>query len=144
MHFVDAGTQVIDADVLDRERQEDRAMGWKVFVEAGQALKEPASPSPAPAPLAEGAETPVAGVSRPKERLPEFRPFDGDLHANGRCAVPNRFRDLQRLGVHCQGLADGCVVPPVFTERLQHGTIRVGRGSNTAWTCRSMHFVSGD
>jgi hypothetical protein len=144
MHFVDAGTQIVNADVLDRERQEDRAVSWEVLVETRESFEEPTPPCPAPAPLAEGAETPITGVSRPKESTAELRPLDGDLHANGRCAVPNRFRDIQRFGVHRQGLADGCVVPPVFTERLQHGRIRVGRGSNTAWTWQSMHLVLGD
>ena len=143
VHIANAGTQIVNADVFDRERQKDRAVSGEVLVEARKTLEEAPAPCAAPAPLAEGAETPVTGVSRPKESLAEFRPLDGDLHANRCCAVPDRLRDLQRLRVHRQGLADGCVVPPVFTERLQHGKIRVGRGSNTAWTCRSMHLVSG-
>ena len=143
VHFVDAGTQIVNANVLHRQGEKDGSVSWEVLVETRESLEEAPAPCPAPAPLAEGAETPVAGVSRPKESFAEVRPLDGDLHANRRRAIADRFRDVQRLGVHRQGLADGCVVPPVFTERLQHGTIRVGRGSNTAWTWQSMHFVSG-
>ena len=143
VHFVDAGTQIVNANVLHRQGEKDGPVSWEVLVETRESLEEAPAPCPAPAPLAEGAETPVAGVSRPKESFAEVRPLDGDLHANRRRAIADRFRDVQRLGVHRQGLADGCVVPPVFTERLQHGTIRVGRGSNTAWTCKSMHRVIG-
>ena len=143
VHFVDAGTQIVNANVLHREGEKDGSVSGEVLVETRKSLEEAPAPRPASAPLAEGAETPVAGISRPKESFPEFRPLDGDLHANRRRAIADRLRDVQRLGVHRQGVADGCVVPPMFTERLQHGTIRVGRGSNTAWTCRSMHLVSG-
>ena len=65
VHFIDRRPKLINWAIFDSQRQKDRPMSWEVFVELRQSLEEAAPPCPAPAPLAEGAETPVAGVSRP-------------------------------------------------------------------------------
>ena len=116
-------------------------MSREVFVELWQSLEEATAPCPAPAPLAEGAETPVAGISRPKDRLTLLRPLQWDLHANRRRAIADSAGDVQRVGVQGEMAADRCVVPPVFAVRLQHARMRVGRGSNTAGLWRAMHLV---
>ena len=93
--------------VPDGQRQEDGPMGGEVLVELRQPFKEAPPPCPASAPLAEGAEAAVAGVSRPKERFARGRPINGDLHADRCGAVPNGFCQVQCLGIHCQVVADG-------------------------------------
>ena len=116
-------------------------MCWEVFVELWESLEEAPAPCTAPAPLAEGAEAPIAGVSAPKECTTRLGPIRGDFHANGRAAVPNGFRDVQRLGVHRQVADDGLIKAAVFAEGLQHARMRVGLGSKTARSWRSMHLV---
>ena len=141
MHLVDGLPQVINAAVFDRERQKDGFVGWEVLVELRQPFEEPAPPCPASAPLAEGAETPVAGVSAPKDRLTLLRPLQWDLHANRRRAIADSSGDVQRVGVHGEMPAYGAVVPPVLAVGLQDPKMGTGRGSSTAGLCRAMHLV---
>ena len=143
VHLVDGLSEVINSAVPDCQGQEDGFVGREVLVELRQALKEPSAPRSAPAPLAEGAETPVAGVSAPKDRLTGLRPLQWDLHANRRRAIADGSRDVQRVGVHGEVPAYGAVVPPVLAVGLQDPKMGTGRGSNTAGTWQSMHFVSG-
>ena len=142
VHLVDGLPEVIDLDVLDRQGQEYGFVGWEVLVELRQPFKEAATPCPASAPLAEGAETPVAGVSAPKDRLPLLRPLQWDLHANRGRAIADSSRDVQRVGIHGEVPAYRAVVPPVLAVGLQDPKMGTGRGSNTAWSWRSMHLVS--
>ena len=142
VHVIDGRPKIFYSAVFDGQCQKDCAMCREVFVELWQSLEEATPPCPAPAPFAEGAETPVAGISCPKDRLTLLRPLQWDLHANRRRAIADSAGDVQRLGVHCQVVAYGCVVPPVFAVRLQHARMRVGRGSNTAGLWRAMHLVS--
>ena len=107
MEIREAGTQFVDAAVSDRQGQKDGFVTGEVLMELRQSLEEAPAPCAAPAPLAEGAETPVAGVSAPKESLPLFGALRGDLHRYRRRAIADRLGDVQRLGVHCQVVADG-------------------------------------
>ena len=142
MHLVDGLPQVINAAIPDREGQKDGFMGWEVLVELRQPFEEPPAPRSASAPLAEGAETPVAGVSAPKDRLTLLRPLQWDFHANRRRAIADSSGDVQRVGVHGEVPAYGVVVPPVLAVGLQDPKMGTGRGSSTAGTWQSMHFVS--
>ena len=65
MHFLDGCSKLIDWAISDSERQKDCPVRREVLVKLWKALEEPPSPCPASAPLAEGAETSVTGVSRP-------------------------------------------------------------------------------
>ena len=141
VHVVDGLPQVINTAVPDCEGQEYGLVTGEVLMELRQSLEEAPSPCPASAPLAEGAETAVAGVSAPKDRLPLLRPFQWDLHANRRRAIADSSRDVQRLGIHGEVPAYGAVVPPVLAVGLQDPKMGTGRGSNTAWTWQSMHLV---
>ena len=141
VHVVDGLSQVINAAVSDREGQEYGFVGWEVLVELRQPFEEPPAPRSASAPLAEGAETPVAGVSAPKDRLTLLRPLQWDFHANRRRAIADSSGDVQRVGVHGEVPAYGVVVPPVLAVGLQDPKMGTGRGSSTAGTWQSMHFV---
>ena len=140
MHVADGRPKIFYSAVFDGQCQKDCAMCREVFVELWQSLEEATPPCPAPAPFAEGAETPVAGVSRPKDRLTLLRPFKWDLHANRRRAIADSAGDVQRLGVHRQVADDGLIKAAVFAEGLQHARMRVGLGSKTARSWRSMHL----
>lgn len=107
MHFREAGTQIANGAVPHRQGEKHGLMAWEVLMEAGEAFEEAPTPCAAPTPLAEGAETPVAGVNAPKESLPALRPLRGDLHRYRRRAIADRLGDVQRFGVHCQVVADG-------------------------------------
>ena len=142
MHLVDGLPQVINTAVPDCEGQEYGLVTGEVLMELRQSLEEAAPPCPASAPLAEGAETPVAGVSAPKDRLALLRPLQWDLHANRGRAIADSSRDVQRVGIHGEVPAYRAVVPPVLAVGLQDPKMGTGRGSNTAWSWRSMHLVS--
>ena len=141
VHFIDRGPKLINWAISDRERQKDGLMSREVFVELWESLEEAPTPCPASAPLAEGAEAAIAGVSRPKERLTGLFALQGDFHANRGRAIPDRLSDVQGLAVHREAGADRCVVPPVLAVRLEYPRMGTGRGSNTAWLCRAMHLV---
>ena len=141
VHVVDGLPQVINTAVPDCEGQEYGLVTGEVLMELRQSLEEAPPPGPASAPLAEGAEAPVAGVSAPKDRLTLLRPLQWDLHANRGRAIADSSRDVQRVGVHGEVPAYGAVVPPVLAVGLQDPKMGTGRGSNTAWTWQSMHLV---
>ena len=65
VHLVDGRPKIINWAIFDCQCQKERPMCWEVFVELRQSLEEAAAPCPASAPLAEGAETPVAWISCP-------------------------------------------------------------------------------
>ena len=141
MHLVDGLPQVINTAVPDCEGQEYGLVTGEVLMELRQSLEEALPPCPASAPLAEGAEAAVAGVSAPKDRLTLLRPLQWDLHANRGRAIADSSRDVQRVGIHGEVPAYGAVVPPVLAVGPQHPRMGVGRGSNTAGSWRSMHLV---
>ena len=141
MHFIDRCPKLINWAISDCECQKDGSMCREVFVELWESLEEAPTPCPASAPLAEGAEAAIAGVSRPKERLTGLFALQGDFHANRGRTIPDRLSDVQGLAVHREAGADRCVVPPVLAVRLEYPRMGTGRGSNTAWLCRAMHLV---
>ena len=141
VHVVEGLPQVINTAVPDCEGQEYGLVTGEVLMELRQSLEETPSPCPASAPLAEGAEAAVAGVSAPKDRLTLLRPLQWDLHANRGRAIADSSRDVQRVGIHGEVPAYGAVVPPVLAVGLQDPKMGTGRGSNTAWTWQSMHLV---
>lgn len=142
MHFVDGFPKTLQSAVPDRQGQEDRSVSREVFVELRQSFEEAPPPCPAPAPLAKGAETPIAGVSAPKVRNPSLGPIHCDFHANRRAAVPNGFCHIQRLGFECQMSADGLIETAVLVVGLQHARMRAGGSNKTARRWRAMHQVS--
>lgn len=87
-------------------------------VKPRQPLEEAPTPGLSPSPLTEGAEAPIAGPYGPQLRLRDLVGWALHLDSETQSAIADVLREIERLRVHRQSLADGCVVPPVFTERL--------------------------
>lgn len=115
----DLRSKIVDCAVFDGQRQKERAMTGEVIVKAWEPLEEAPAPCASATPLAEGAEAPVAGLSCPKVSLWAVGCFHLNLEAQERRAVPDRFGDVQRLGIHREMARDRGVVAPVLAVSVE-------------------------